>query len=193
MARPLKVFRTPIGFHDAYVAAPSRKAALAAWGADKDLFASGGAELVTDPALTAEPLAAPGEIIKRSRGSLADHLDAAGRSRPKAQSKAQSNAQPNAEPGPKARRDPAPAKRVKTAPKPRPRRDQLDRAEAAVAAFQSQAKAERAELDRREAELLKARKALNARQRRHADKLAARLERVRTRYEQEMERWRAET
>jgi hypothetical protein len=27
----LKVFRTPIGFHDAYVAAPSKKAALAAW------------------------------------------------------------------------------------------------------------------------------------------------------------------
>ncbi len=34
MARKLKVFRTPAGFHDAYVAAPSRKAALAAWGAD---------------------------------------------------------------------------------------------------------------------------------------------------------------
>ena len=29
----LKVFRTSIGFHDAYVAAPSRKAALEAWGA----------------------------------------------------------------------------------------------------------------------------------------------------------------
>lgn len=30
--RPLKVFRTAIGFHDAYVAATSRKAALEAWG-----------------------------------------------------------------------------------------------------------------------------------------------------------------
>jgi hypothetical protein len=30
MPRKLKVFRTPIGFHDAYVAAPSRKAALEA-------------------------------------------------------------------------------------------------------------------------------------------------------------------
>lgn len=28
----LKVYRTPIGFHDAYVAAPSQKAALKAWG-----------------------------------------------------------------------------------------------------------------------------------------------------------------
>ena len=30
MPRKLKVFRTPTGFHDAYVAAPSRKAALEA-------------------------------------------------------------------------------------------------------------------------------------------------------------------
>ena len=30
----LKVYRTPIGFHDAYVAAPSQKAALDAWGSD---------------------------------------------------------------------------------------------------------------------------------------------------------------
>jgi hypothetical protein len=36
----LKVFRTPIGFHDAYIAAPSQKAALEAWGSDKDIFSS---------------------------------------------------------------------------------------------------------------------------------------------------------
>jgi hypothetical protein len=41
MARALKVFRTPIGFHDDYVAASSRKAALEAWGGDADLFACG--------------------------------------------------------------------------------------------------------------------------------------------------------
>ena len=38
-ARKLQVFRTAIGFDDALVAAPSRKAALTAWGAEKDLFA----------------------------------------------------------------------------------------------------------------------------------------------------------
>ena len=48
MARALKVYRTPIGFHDAYVAAPSQKAALAAWGADANLFARGSAEQVTE-------------------------------------------------------------------------------------------------------------------------------------------------
>lgn len=183
----LKVFRTPIGFHDAYVAAPSRKAALQAWGAEKDLFASGGAELVTDPALTAEPLAAPGEVIRRSRGSLADHLDAVGRSKPKSTPKAKSR--PRGGPG---EGQAAPPRRP-PAPKPRPARDKLDQAEAEVAAFEARAAAERAELDRREAELLKARKALNARQRREADKLDAQLARVRVRYEREMERWRSQT
>lgn len=36
----LKVYRTPIGFHDTYVAAPSQKAALAAWGSGHDLFST---------------------------------------------------------------------------------------------------------------------------------------------------------
>ena len=44
----LKVFVTSIGFHDAYVAAPSQKAALEAWGADSNIFAQGIAEQVTD-------------------------------------------------------------------------------------------------------------------------------------------------
>jgi hypothetical protein len=37
---PLKAFRLPIGFHDAYAAAPSQKAAIEAWGSDKDVFAA---------------------------------------------------------------------------------------------------------------------------------------------------------
>lgn len=76
MARKLKVFRTPIGFHDAYVAAPSKIAALKAWGTDKDLFARGGAELVTDPKLTKEPLESPGVVFKRSRGTAAEQIAA---------------------------------------------------------------------------------------------------------------------
>ena len=59
----LKVFRTTIGFHDAYVATPSRAAALRAWGATTDLFAMGAAEEVAQEALMAKPLAAPGAII----------------------------------------------------------------------------------------------------------------------------------
>jgi len=68
MPRRLNVFRTNAGFYDAYIAAPSRMAALAAWGAKGDLFAREAAEEVTDPSLTAEPLAHPGEVIRKPRG-----------------------------------------------------------------------------------------------------------------------------
>src|SRR3954462_9050655 len=74
MPRPLKVFRTPVGFYDAVVAAPSQKAALAAWGTTTNLFASGDACVVEDPALQAEALAHPGEVIKKSRGDVAAML-----------------------------------------------------------------------------------------------------------------------
>src|SRR6185312_8207523 len=80
MPRKLRVFRTPIGFHDAYVAAPSRKAALAAWGAEANLFARGTAEQVSDPKLMLEPLknAKPKPPPKRDRLDKAEAaLDAA--------------------------------------------------------------------------------------------------------------------
>lgn len=72
----LKVFRTPIGFHDAYVAAPSQKAALEAWGTDTNLFARGSAEQVTDEKLMKAPLERPGEVIKVERGTRKEQLAA---------------------------------------------------------------------------------------------------------------------
>jgi hypothetical protein len=115
MPRKLKVFRTAIGFDDAYVAAPSRKAALDAWGAEADLFARGVAEEVTDAKLTKAPLAKPGEVIRVSRGDLSQHLKALPR---------------------KAKRKvaPAPAKPAKKAkPRPPPRRAKVEAAEKALA------------------------------------------------------------
>ena len=79
MPRKLKVFRTPIGFHDAYVATPTKKAALEAWGTDANLFARGTAEEVTDPKLTAAPLERPGEVIRVSRGGQPGVGDLLGR------------------------------------------------------------------------------------------------------------------
>ena len=70
----LKVFRTRIGFHDVCVAAPSRAAALRAWGSTTDLFAMDAAEEVTEPALMKKSLADPGNVIKHLRGSGADHM-----------------------------------------------------------------------------------------------------------------------
>lgn len=133
----LKVYRTPIGFHDAYVAAPSQKAALEAWGSDHDLFARGIAEIVTDPALTEEPLARPGTVVKRSRGSAAEQLAALPPDRAKAP------APP--EPVAKAARKPK--------AKPRPDRARLDAAEAALAGLRQRHDAARAAIDARIAAL----------------------------------------
>lgn len=72
----LKVYRTPIGFHDVYVAAPSQKAALQAWASDSDLFAHRIAEQVTDPELIKEPLTRPGEIIRKLRGTADEQVEA---------------------------------------------------------------------------------------------------------------------
>ncbi len=125
----LKVFRTPIGFHDAYVAAPSQKAALAAWGADADLFARGFAERVTDTELAREPLSKPGQIIRVRRGTDADHF----RALPKA-AKRPSPPKVGAERSPekweaRARKTAKPA----TTSRPRPSRAPVERADAAIA------------------------------------------------------------
>ena len=127
----LKVYRTPIGFHDAYVAAPSMKAALKAWGTEKNLFARGAAELVTDAKLTKEPLARPGEVIKRARGSAAEHRKAAG------------SGKDTAGEG-KTATERKPVRR-----KPRPDRKPLEKAEQALSTARQRHELARADIDRR--------------------------------------------
>jgi hypothetical protein len=121
------------GFHDAYVAVPSRAAALRAWGATTDLFAMDAAEEVTDPKLMAAPLARPGEVVKHVRGSNAEHLAAAG---------------PSA--SPKAKTSDA------SKPKPRPSRANLDRAEKRLETADAEL-AEEIEVIEREKEALRER------------------------------------
>jgi hypothetical protein len=64
----LKVFCATSGFHDSIVAAPSKPAALKAWGAKTDLFSMGAARLVTDPKIAKKALERPGEVIRLKRG-----------------------------------------------------------------------------------------------------------------------------
>ena len=185
----LKVFRTPIGFHDAYVAAPSQKAALEAWGADSNLFASGSAELVDAPELTREPLAQPGQVIRRLRGTLAEHVAALPKKSPR---KAGGKSTPDeaaadaSEASTGEMRKPAPKLR------PRPKRTPLDRAEAALAAIEKQQIAEREVMARRQAALDEERRKLEARQERERGKLVKRLDTARDAYEQAMADWRGE-
>lgn len=114
----LKVYVTPTGFHDAYVAAPSKAAALRAWGSEHDLFARGIASIVTDPALMEAPLADPGKVVRRLRGTAAEQIAALAPDPPKRRSKpAKSSDRP--------------------APPPTPDRAALDRAEQALEAAEA--------------------------------------------------------
>jgi colicin import membrane protein len=70
MARtPLKVFVTQIGLHEVIVAAPSQRAALAAWGIERNLFVTGRAHDTREPDVCAVALAAPGQVFARPAGS----------------------------------------------------------------------------------------------------------------------------
>lgn len=135
----LKVYRTPAGFHDAYVAAPSQKAALAAWGSDANLFTRGLAEIVTDPELTAEPLANPGTVVRRMRTA---------------------EDEPEAAPTTK-RPGKAAAQKPKRKPKPKPTRAALDAAEAALEATEARQAKERRAQKRAEEALAAKRRALD--------------------------------
>jgi len=159
-AARLKVYRTPIGFHDAYVAAPSQKAALAAWGSAHDLFATGEAELVIDPALTKAPLATPGKIVRRVRGTTAEHI-AALPAEPKAQPEPRSKPQ-KAAAAPELRPKPQRAVRLtpRPPPPPKPDRSAVDAAEAALAAALERQGHERQGLMEREQEVRREQQAL---------------------------------
>src|ERR1700712_3122567 len=71
MARKLKTYQTSLGFFDQAIAAPSMKAALAAWGADSNLFHQGAARESDDPDVVAATMARPGIVLKRPVGSTA--------------------------------------------------------------------------------------------------------------------------
>ena len=80
----LKVFATTSGIHDHVVAAPSRPAALKAWGAKTDLFSMGVAKQVSDPKIVKKALASPGEVISLTRsGDVADDSPAPRKTRAK--------------------------------------------------------------------------------------------------------------
>ena len=177
-AAKLKVFRTPIGFHDAYVAAPSQKAAIAAWGSDRDVFARGEAELVTDAVLTKEPLASPGTIVRRLRGTAEEQVAALG--------------EVGATPKASAKKVPAkkPGSKLKPKPLPRPSRAAVDAAEQAIAQAETGHKAALADIRQREAMLAGERKAVEAEHAKVLKQLEAKRDKARRSFDSAMERWR---
>lgn len=189
----LKVYRTPAGFHDAYVAATSQKAALAAWGSDANLFARGIAEEVTDPALMAAPLDRPGEVIRVAR-TMDDADEPRPRRSTRAPSKASAPETPAARakgrPQPKAAPKPKPKPEPKPKPKPKPKRTKLDQAEAALAAAEARHKAEREALRREEQALAAKRRALDKAQAAERTRLDRRRIDAREAYEAALDHWR---
>ena len=185
----LKLFRTAIGFHDAYVAAPSQKAALEVWGSESNLFAVGAAERVDNPEVMREALARPGEVIKRTRGTMAEHLAALPKASPRGRSRSAAKDE-DAEPAPRRAR-PSKPKASRAKPKPRPKRTSLDRAEAARAAAERRHGEERETLAKQQAQLDRARRKLEAAQTRERERLEARVDAARTAYERAMRAWRA--
>jgi small-conductance mechanosensitive channel len=169
----LKVFRTPIGFHDAYVAAPSQKAALEAWGAEGNLFAQGIAEQVTDPKLMEEPLGRPGEIIRKVRGSADEHFAALDRVA-KRKDKVETKASKTKAAKPKAKK---------------PSRDELDSAEEAIDVAKARHKSEAKEIEREIEALERRRRDLLRRHERERDELAEQRDAARSTYERAMRAW----
>ena len=69
MPRKLRSFVTSLGFFEQAVAAPSMKAALEAWGSVQNLFQQGLAKETDDPAIVRATMAKPGVVLKRALGS----------------------------------------------------------------------------------------------------------------------------
>jgi len=179
-ASKLKVYRTAAGFHDAYVAAPSQKAALAAWGSDHDLFARGVAELVTDPALMAEPLASPGTVVKRSRGTASEQIAALP---PRPSSKPQAD-----EPVVRSKPKPIDVKHRKS----KPDRAAIEQAEETLDAVRGeQDRAERSLADR-EAALARERRAFERDRKVALDEAQAAVDRAQKSYDVALRKWRAD-
>jgi len=140
--RKLKVFQAQFGFYDTVVAAPSRAAALRAWGTRQDLFASGEATVSTDESAIAAAVANPEIPLRRAVGSkdafaLEPTSLPAVPDAPKKPVKPKANAKASASP---------PAK-------PPADRSKLDAAERALSKLDNQRKQEEAEF-RRQAEAL---------------------------------------
>jgi len=172
----LKVFVTPIGFHDAYVAAPSQKAALEAWGADSNIFAQGIAEQVTDPELMEEPLANPGKVIKRVRGSADEHFAELDRAAPRKKAAKESGKVVQLKP---------------KKPKPKPSRDELEAAEEALEKAERKQRKKLREIDQELQALERKRRGLQRKIEAERDKLAEKAEQARANYERAMREWRS--
>jgi hypothetical protein len=173
MAKKLKTYQTSVGFFDLAVAAPSMKAALAAWGSGRNLFHDGVAKQTDDPKVVAATMAAPGVVLKRPVGSSAAFkaqaelpTGLAGGGSQKAVEKPAASKKKQ----PQRTRNPAPDRKAALAFEREQKRRERERAKEAAA--------QQKERERRQRAVDKARAALDAARRAH-EKTAADIETAR--------------
>jgi flagellar motility protein MotE (MotC chaperone) len=171
----LKVYCTPVGFHDAYVAAPSQKAALEAWGAKTNLFGQGSAHQVTDEALTKVPLEHPGEVIKVLRGSDAEQLAALGRTGPPKQAAAKGR--------------PTEQAQVVKLRGPKPSRTELNKAEDVLEALQSRHAKQLQQIEEEEERLARRRHELEQKQAKELASAKGKVEEEQEQYDRTVRIW----
>jgi hypothetical protein len=190
---------------------------LNAWGTDADLFARGAADTVTDDELTREPLANPGTIVRRLRGTNDEHIAALPVKKPVAKRRVEPSADGDG-PSPYRRSTPAlrrntaarsmpkahnppeaaakeeaakPKPRPKTRAKPHPSRAAVDDAERLIAEAATEHEAAIADLRRRESALRQERRELERLYEERTAKLEASLGKVRERYRAALQTWSA--
>ena len=172
MARKLKVFSADLGFVRAVVAAPSRKAALEAWGVRDDLFTRGSAREITDDAASdGRGHRGPGRCAPQAH-RVRSRLCGGGEGQ---------GLRPKGKPA---------AKTVKPKPAtPAPSRDAVDAAEAGVRAAQAERDASAETFDEEQAALDRRRdRALSKVGQVVAEREAA-LKRARTAYDRALKAW----
>lgn len=183
------MFRTPIGFHDAYVAATSQKAALEAWGAESNLFAQGIAEPVSDPKLMKAPLERSGEVIKILRGSTEEQIRALAAARSKTRSRA-ANDDPSEMPSPRSRLREGPAERERQKKRPpRPSRSAVDKAERALKEAEQEHRQATKALRDEEKAFAERRRKLEEKQERELGRLRSAADEAQDQYRDSMAQW----
>lgn len=188
MPARLKVFQAHLGFYDTVVAAPSRAAALKAWGSRQNLFRDGQAKEAAAAEAIAAALAKPGIVLRRPVGTNVAFSENPGLPHvPKAPRNAPEKKSPDKKPAPlaskpktaslaerRARSSPPPPPPSRTAPPPD--RRALDAAEKALAELKREEERVLAKLAKRKAALdeeeLRARNAFHARRKRAEEELA---------------------
>jgi hypothetical protein len=188
MARALKTFQAHLGFYDTVVAAPSRAAALKAWGSRQNLFRDGQAKETRDPQAIAAATAKPGVVLRRPVGSNAafsetpDLPKVPGRPKLKLVHPATGDVPP--------KKDVAQKKDVpqQERQRPPPDRKPIERAEKALAKLRDDEREAMAEMEARKAELDKDEQRLRGDFRRRREAAEKALAQARQAYQQALRR-----